>query len=137
MHTGGNYVNVAGKKGPGKIKTVKRIVIVAVAFVLLLVLVIPAYLSSESGKRFILDKINRSISGRVQVGDFSMGWFKGIRVTDLSFEDDAGAASAKVKEISIRPHYIPLVLGIVALGETLIDEPQVVINVSQGKDKTL
>ena len=137
MHTSGNYVNVAGKKGPGKIKTVKRIVIVAVAFVLLLVLVIPVYLSSESGKRFIVGKINRSISGRVQVGDLSMGWFKGIRVTDLSFEDDSGMTSAKVKEISTRPHYVPLLLGIVALGETLIDEPQVTINVSQGKDKTL
>jgi hypothetical protein len=132
MHTGGNYVNVAGKKGPGKIKTVKRIVIVAVAFVLLLVLVIPVYLSSESGKRFVVGKINRSISGRVQVGDLSMGWFKGIRVTDLSFVDDSGAASAKVKEISTRPHYVPLLLGIVALGETLIDEPEVVINVRDG-----
>lgn len=137
MRTGSNSVNAAGKKGLSKIKTIKWIVIVAVAFVLLLVLVIPVYLSSESGKRFILGKINRSIGGRVQVGDFSMGWLKGIRVTDLSFEDDSGATSAKVKEISIRPHYVPLLLGIVALGETLIDEPQVTINVSQGKDKTL
>jgi len=137
MHTGSNSANVAGKKGPSKIKTVKRIVIVAVAFVLLLVLVIPVYLSSDSGKRFVVGKINRSISGRVQVGDFSMGWFKGIRVTDLSFEDEAGMTSAKVKEISTRPHYVPLLLGVVALGETLIDEPQVIINVSQGKDKSL
>ena len=137
MRTDGNSVNAVGKKGLSKIKTIKWIVIVAVAFVLLLVLIIPVYLSSESGKRFILDKINRSISGRVQVGDFSMGWFKGIRVTDLSFEDDSGMTSAKVKEISTRPHYVPLLLRVVALGETLIDEPQVTINVSQGKDKTL
>ncbi len=137
MRTGSNSLNTAGKKGPSKVKTVKRIVIVAVAFVLLLVLVIPVYLSSESGKRFVVGKINRSISGRVQVGDLSMGWFKGIRVKDLSFEDDTGTTSAKVKEISTRPHYVPLLLGVVSLGETLIDEPQVVINVSQGKDKTL
>jgi len=61
MRTGSNSVNAAGKKGPSKIKTVKRIVIVAVAFVLLLVLVIPVYLSSDSGKRFVVGKINRSI----------------------------------------------------------------------------
>jgi len=137
MCTDGNSLNVADGKSPGKIKMVKRIVIIAAAFALLLVLVIPAYLSSESGKRFVVGKINRSINGRLQVGDFSMGWLKGIRVTDLSFEDDSGTASAKVKEISTRPHYVPLLLGVMALGETLIDEPQVTINVSQGKDKTL
>ncbi len=49
MRTGSNSLNTAGKKGPSKVKTVKRIVIVAVAFVLLLVLIIPVYLSSESG----------------------------------------------------------------------------------------
>ena len=73
----------------------------------------------------------------MKVGDLSIGWFKGIRVKDLSFENDTGTTSAKVKEISTRPHYVSLLLGVVALGETLIDEPQVIINVSQGKDKTL
>jgi len=131
MRTDGDSVNAAGGKGPGKIKMVKRIIIIAAAFVLLLVLVIPVYLSSESGKRFILGKINRSINGRVDMGDFSMGWLKGIRVTDLSFEDEAGTTSAKIKEISTKPHYAPLLLGIVALGETLIDEPRVVINAAQ------
>jgi len=52
MRTGNNSANTAGKKGPGKIKIVKWIVMVAVVFILLLVLVIPVYLSSESGKRF-------------------------------------------------------------------------------------
>jgi len=136
MRTGSDSVNTAGKKGLSKIKTIKWIVIVAVVFVLLLVLVIPVYLSSESGKRFIVGKINRSISGRLQVGDFSMGWLKGIRITDLSFEDGSGTTSAKVKEVSTRPHYVPLLFGIVSLGKTLVDEPEVVINVTDGTRKT-
>lgn len=137
MHTGSNSANVAGKKKSGKIKTAKWIVIIAVLLGLVLFLAIPAYLSSDAGKDFIVGRINDSIDGKIAMGDFSMGWFKGIRVTDLSFEDEAGTISVNVKEISTRLHYVPLLLGIVALGETLIDEPQVVINVSQDKDKSL
>ena len=134
MRTGGSSVHTERSKGLVKIKTIGWIAIIAVVFVLLLVIVMPLYLSSNSGKSFILGKINRFVNGKVGMGDFSMGWYKGIRVRDLTFEDDSGATSARIKEFSTKPHYMPLLLGIVALGETLIDEPQVIINV-KGRTK--
>ena len=115
-----------------KVKPFKWILIIAAVFILLLFLGIPAYLSSDSGKEFIVSRINRSIDGTVAMGDFSMGWFKGVRVSKLSFEDNAGTTSVNVKEISTKPCYGLLLFGSVALGETLIDEPEVVINVRDG-----
>ena len=136
MHTSGNSVTTAGRKVSGKMKTLKWIIAVALVLLLLLFLVVPMYLSSDRGRDFIVGKINESIDGKIAMGDFSMGWFKGIRVTDLSFENEAGTTSVNVREISTKPYYVSLLLGIVALGETLIEEPRVVINVSQDNDKT-
>ncbi|MHC4721557.1 MAG: translocation/assembly module TamB domain-containing protein [Planctomycetota bacterium] len=135
MHTGDNSVTTAGRKVSDKMKTLKWIIAVALVLLLLLFLVVPMYLSSDRGRDFIVGKINESIDGKIAMGDFSMGWFKGIRVTDLSFENEAGTTSVSVREISTKPYYVSLLLGIVALGETLIDEPRVVINVRQNNDK--
>jgi hypothetical protein len=135
MHTGDNSVTTAGRKVSDKMKTLKWIIAVALVLLLLLFLVVPMYLSSNRGRDFIVGKINESIDGKIAMGDFSMGWFKGIRVTDLSFENEAGTTSVSVREISTKPYYVSLLLGIVALGETLIDEPRVVINVRQNNDK--
>jgi hypothetical protein len=132
MH--GNSVNTLLRKGLSKIRTLKWIVVITAVLMLGIFIIVPMYLSSEGGRDFIVGRINKSVNGTVVMGDLSMGWLKGIRVTDLGFEDDAGMSSAKVKEISTRPHYVPLLLGIVALGETLVDEPEVVINVRDRTD---
>ncbi len=133
MHTGDNSVTTTGRKVSGKVKALKWIIAVALVLLLLLFLVVPMYLSSDRGRDFIVGKINESIDGKITMGDFSMGWFKGIRVTDLSFENGAGTTFVDVREISTKPYYISLLLGIVALGETLVEEPRIVINVAQSQ----
>ncbi|MHC5059931.1 MAG: hypothetical protein ACYTFK_02445 [Planctomycetota bacterium] len=134
MHAGQNHLTATDPKRPGKIKTLKWIATIVVVLALLLLLTVPLYLSSGAGRDFVVGKINKSINGKVSMGDFSMGWFKGIRVTDLNFENEAGTTSANVREISTRPYYASLLLGIVALGETLVEEPRVVINVAQKQE---
>jgi len=57
-----------------------------------------------------------------------MGWSKGIKVTDFSFNDNAGQASVQVKQISTKPHYGSIVMGDLSFGQTVIDQPQVQIN---------
>jgi hypothetical protein len=92
---------------------------------------LPVYLSSESGKELILSKVNDSIDGTVKISDLSIGWFRGIRLTDLSFADDGGFASVQVRKISTKPNYLALLGGNMAFADTVLDNPKVVITIKQ------
>ena len=96
--------------------------------IVLVFLLIPVIVSSETGRRVILSKINKSVSGRANFSDLSMGWTKGIRITDLSFNDDAGWAQVQVTQIATKPHYGSLLLGNLSFGQTTIDEPKISLN---------
>ncbi|MHC4315673.1 MAG: hypothetical protein ACYSW3_24785, partial [Planctomycetota bacterium] len=119
------------KEAPQK-KNKKRILkLVSVFIVVLIVLVfilVPVLVSSEKGRKIILAKINNSIDGKTDFAGLSMGWFKGIKVRDISFNDSSGQTSVEVKQIATKPHYGSILSGSISLGETIIDEPRVEIN---------
>ncbi len=113
-------------------KTGRKILLIVSALIVILIvfvfLFVPVLVSSEKGRQIILSKINQSIDGRADFADLSMGWFKGIRIADLSFDDTAGQFSLKVKQIATEPHYGALLTGNMAFGQTTIDQPRVQIN---------
>jgi len=113
-------------------KTGRRILQIALALTVVLIvfvfLVVPALISSEKGRQMILARINKSVDGQTDFSDLSMGWFKGIRIADLSFNDHAGEISVKVKRIATEPHYGSLLAGNLSFGQTTIDEPRIRIN---------
>jgi hypothetical protein len=104
------------------------IIVILIVSVLLLV---PAIISSGKGRQIILAKINSSVAGQTDFTDLSMGWLKGIKVEDFSFNDDAGQISVRVKEIATKPHYGSLLTGNLSFGQTLIDKPNVQINLKE------
>ncbi|MBN2457088.1 MAG: hypothetical protein JXB29_11235 [Sedimentisphaerales bacterium] len=106
----------------------KLTLITAAAIVLLLALLLPAFVSSKSGNKFLLSKINKKLSGRLDFDRLSMGWLKGIKVKELNFADDKGRTSLAVKQITTRPYYASILIGRLSLGKTIIDQPQVKIN---------
>jgi hypothetical protein len=57
-----------------------------------------------------------------------MGWFKGIKIADFSFNDSLGQISVQVKQITTKPHYGSIVMGNLSFGETIIDQPKVSVN---------
>jgi hypothetical protein len=116
------------KTGRRIIQIVSALIVVLIVFVFLLV---PVLISSEKGRQIILARINKSIEGRTDFTDLSMGWFKGIRIADLSFDDNAGEISVKVKQIATEPHYGSLLMGNLSFGQTTIDEPRVQINLKE------
>ncbi|GAF76011.1 unnamed protein product, partial [marine sediment metagenome] len=71
-------------------------------------------------------KINDSIAGQIDFADLSMGWLKGVRIADFSFNDSQ--ISAQVKQITTKPHYGSIVMGNLSFGETTIDQPKVRVN---------
>jgi hypothetical protein len=125
--------NESAQKVPKKrrCRIVKVVLLIIGAAGLLGFFLLPVYLSSESGKELILSKVNDSIAGTVKISDLSIGWFRGIRLTDLSFADDGGFASVQVRKISTKPNYLALLGGNMAFADTVLDNPKVVITIKQ------
>jgi translocation and assembly module TamB len=128
------------EKKSRKKKALKIAAGIVIFLILLLVLVaaiaVPAYVSSESGRRFILAKANASGTGAVDFANLSMGWVKGISISRLSFKDNANSVSVAVKGFSTRPNYGAILTGSLSFGETVIDEPRVEIDVDKMKQGT-
>ncbi|MBW8038418.1 MAG: hypothetical protein FVQ85_00265 [Planctomycetes bacterium] len=122
-----------------KRKNKKRILKLVSAFIVVLIVsavfLVPVIVSSEKGRTIILTKINNSLDGKIDFASLSMSWWKGIKVTDVSFNDSSGQTSVEVKQITTKPHYGSILFGRVSLGETIIDEPRVEINLKAQQPK--
>lgn len=118
-----------GKKGR---KMLKWYIPAAILILLiLLILLAPAILSTGFSEDFILKKVNASIPGKADFSDFSVGWIKGVSLDDLEFRDESGAASVDVKRITARPRYLSLLSGKIALDDTVINQPNISIDLTK------
>lgn len=63
--------------------------------------------------------------------DFSIGWFKGVKLTNVSYDDSAGNTSVKVRRIQTQPQYASLLGGKVKLGKTVVEGPQIYLKVPE------
>ena len=113
-----------------KSRLIKWLLLAAFVLIMAVVLIIPVYVSSERGRKTILTKINDSIDGRADFADLSMGWLKGISITDLKFSDSSGRTKVRVKQISAKPRYASILMGSLSLGKTVIDEPRIEISLT-------
>ena len=120
--------NEAKPKKRTGIRILKSALAIIVILILLVVFLLPAFVSSESGRKTIIAKINNSTAGKTDFSDLSMSWRKGVKVTDFSFEDNAGQILVKVKQIATKPHYTSILFGDLTFGETIIDKPIIKIN---------
>lgn len=91
-------------------------------------LLAPVYLSSDSFKQMLQTKVARSTGGKLSIGDLSVGWLKGVKVSDLSFSEKSGWAKVSVQKIDTQPRIVSLLGGTLALGRTVIDQPRVEID---------
>ncbi len=118
----------AEKRKRLKIKTAVWVLLCVVILIFLVIVLLPWFVSSEMGRRIILAKINDSADGEVDFGSLSMGWFKGIRVSDVTFGDSTGRMSVAARQITTKPRYGSILAGSLSFGETIVDEPRVEIN---------
>ena len=116
-------------------KIVKRLLLLLIVLIALVLFLVPAVVSSEKSRQLILAKINSSIAGRTNFTDLSMGWFKGIRIADFSFKDDAGRISVQAGQIAATPQYTSILSGNLSLGQTRIDKPNVEIDLQKQQTK--
>jgi hypothetical protein len=120
---------------PKKTKTKIFLIVLGLIVVLIVLagLLAPVFVSSREGNRLILGKINNSIDGKVNFADLSMGWLKGIKIKDLSFNDNSGQISVQVKQLDTEPHYGSILAGNLSFGQTIVDTPKVQINLKEQK----
>ncbi len=123
-----------------KKRGLKITLLVLAVLILLLILTgvigVPSYISSDSGRKFILSKANASVAGTVDFAKLTMGWVKGISVSDISFKDRESGVEVAVKEFSTKPNYGALLTGGLSFGETVIDEPMIEIDIDKLKQRT-
>ena len=133
--------NEKDKKNKPKRKTGKRILTVVLAVLVVLILLVfifvPAYVSSEQGRKTILAKINSSVSGKTNFSGLSMSWFRGVKVTGVSYKDNAGNTSVEVKQIATKPMYCSILMGSLSLGKTVVDEPRIEVNLDGSKESRI
>lgn len=126
--TSGRVIGSTGKKRPFRI--LAGVFIGIAGLLLLLFFAVPLILSSSGGTRFLLGKINHSVDGQVGMDTFSVGWFSGVKLTNLTYDSDDGATQVKVGRVQTQPRYSALLSGRVDLGKTVIDRPQIYVKVS-------
>ncbi|MHC4239689.1 MAG: hypothetical protein ACYSUC_08035 [Planctomycetota bacterium] len=119
------------RKKKRKVRIVKWVVLAVLLLIVSAVLLVPVFVSSGKGRQIILAKINDSVSGKTDFADLSMGWWKGIEVTDFSFNDDAEQILVRIEQVAAKPHYVSLLMGNLSFGETRIDKPSVEIDLSK------
>lgn len=114
-------------------KSVKRRLLiwlgVGVAVVLLLIGLLPAFLSSNAGTSFLLAQLNRSMGGTLTVDDLSLGWFGGVRVQNLFWQDQSGDMQVQIASLKARPKLLALLTGRIALTDAVLDSPRVQMKV--------
>ncbi len=120
-------------KKPGRIirKVALIVLIVLVLLAAAILVFVPVFVSSARARQMILAKANNSIDGTLDFASVSMGWFRGIKVSDISFKDTAGRTKVAVKDFATKPHYLSLLTGSPSFGKTVIDQPSIEIDLQK------
>ena len=114
------------------LKKLAWILIGSAGVCLLIFFAAPLYLSSAGGTNLLLGKINDAVGGQVTVDDLSVGWFKGVELTNLSYVDEANLSAVHIRQIKTQPKYTSLLSSKIRLGKTVIDSPEVHLKIPAG-----
>ena len=104
---------------------------VLIVLLIILILLVPTYISSSGGTNMLIGKINNAVDGKVTVSDLSVGWFSGVKLTDVKFNDNAGSTQFAAKSISAEPKYLSMLTGSIDIGNTVIEQPNVKIDLAK------
>ena len=92
---------------------------------LLLVALAPTLLSTGPARRFVLGKVSDRLNGRVTAASWSLGWFSGVRMTDLRVSDAGGKDVLTVSSITAPAGLLALTRSTKELGTVEVVGPQV------------
>ncbi|MHC4293941.1 MAG: hypothetical protein ACYSTX_06560, partial [Planctomycetota bacterium] len=99
--------------------------------IIALIALLPAIISSEMARKTILAKINDAAPGHLDFTDLSIGWLKGVSISDINYQDDLASIKVKVKQFAAKPHFGSIIFGNISFGDTIIDEPIISIDLKE------
>ena len=102
----------------------RRILIGAAVILLLLVglvALLPTLLSTGAGKSLATNVVNGRIPGKIQINDWSLGWFSGTSINGLKLFDQQGALIFELNKLTTELTLTKALRGVYALGKTSAD----------------
>jgi len=118
------------KKSSLVISLAVGLLVVAVIFIALL----PAIVTSDTMKPFVIQKINQQLPGDLQLKSWSAGWFGGIEAQGIAYDNPADGVLAKVSGIKSEKGLLGLIVAGGNLGTVDISDPAVVFIISDTAD---
>lgn len=134
LNPGGHYIIVESTKPKRRLH---KFLGAGVFLILVIIFFVPAFLSSKTGNKIILSKINNSIDGKVEFSTLSIGWRSGIKIDRFNFTDVKGQTRVAVRKITTHPRYLSILMGNLLFGETTIDEPRIEVSVKEAGEKQI
>lgn len=96
--------------------------------ILLILLLVPVFLSSRGFTQWVQARISRSTGGQADIGSLSVGWLRGVQVAGFSFRGENGWSQVDIDRITTQPSYSSLLSGTLALDRTVINQPRVALD---------
>ena len=135
---GGNAGGAAGTVSNKPVRKRRRwpmVVGIVVLLLVLLVLAIPSMLCTGPGVRFIESQINSRISGSVQIGRMSLGWFTPAKLNRVTLKDPNGDVVVGDVNVITQRSILNLISNWHNLGKIAIDIKT--LTLSQDSNKKL
>lgn len=98
--------------------------------VLIVVAILPGIVSSDVMKPFVLQKVNQQLPGRLEVEEWSLGWFDGIKGSGILYDNRGDDLLVRVAELKSGGGLLNLILTRGKLGTVDIIDPAVVVYIS-------
>jgi hypothetical protein len=99
--------------------------------VLTAVALLPTIVSSDMMRPLILQTINRQLPGKLQVNAWSLGWFGGIEMQGIVYDNRREGLLARVAGFKTNSGILGLILGRGDLGTVEITEPALIFDISE------
>ncbi|MBA7546900.1 hypothetical protein ES705_39301 [subsurface metagenome] len=85
-----------------------KILLIALAAVLVLITLAPTILSTSPFRKFTLRQINHRINGQLSIDSWSIGWFTGVDLHGVSLQDESSEPVVTIDSLSLDPSYLSL-----------------------------
>ncbi len=92
-----------------------------VVALILLVLLIPTIAGFGFVRSIVVGKVNDNLNGKVEIDDWSLGWFGGIHVKGMRVYDEAGTKIASIDSVDTGLTVLDAIRGNYSLGKTSVE----------------
>ena len=86
--------------------------------------ILPPVLSTDTARDMILARVNRNLNGRLTVRDWSLGWFTGVAMRDVQFDDAGGKAVFTARTVIVSADIPGLIREKKRFRTILVDHPK-------------